>query len=211
MLPPVEVYTCHIIKPFDKESILAANSTCKLIPPIKEKAFKCFDLCLINACFSLYFAEEYEWTLVLHKKSKSIVLNGDLYGTYFSRQKNSYLIIIRNQIQSGEILKYPCFILGFIKCTAFNKLSTYSDLISTNGTEFILLRVIPLQEHHQRYYYPQPVEVWRMPNPDFLMTLIIMLIFIYLVYSASVHILCLLVIVYMCVTVVPCNRYSGIG
>ena len=68
----------HIIKPFHKESILAANSTCKLLPLIKEKALKCLDLCLINACFSLCFGEEYERTLVVHKVSKSIVFNGDL-------------------------------------------------------------------------------------------------------------------------------------
>ena len=114
-------------------------------------------------------------------------------------------IIIRNLTQSGENLKYPCFILGFIKCTAFMKSSTNSDPISTNGTEFTLLKVIPLQENHQRNYYPQPVEVWRMPNPDFFNYVFLPLSYILCQCAYSVF-----VGDSTCLTVVLCNRYSSI-
>ena len=108
----------------------------------------------------------------------------------------SSIIIIQDLTQSGENLIYPCFILGFIKCTAFMKSSTNSDLISTNGTKFTLLKVIPLQEHHQRYillYILNPLKCGTCQIPIFK----IMFFFLFLVYSATVHILCSLVIVHV--------------
>lgn len=193
----------HIVQPFKKASILAANSTSKLLPPIKEKGFIYSELTLIDTCFSTYFGEEYKQTLVLHKESKSIVFNGDLYGTYFSRQKNSSLVILRNQTQSSEVLKYPYFIVGFVRCTVFFDPNLESG--STISEEIMLIKAVPLQQHHQRYYYPQPVEVWRIPDSAFLNN--------YLFFPLSC-ILCLCAYsVFIddssCITIVPCNRYSG--
>ena len=156
----------HLVKPFEKVSILAANNASKLLPPIKEKGFSFSELAVVNSCFSSYFGEEYKQTLILHQESKSILFNGDLYGTYFSRQKNSSLVIVRNQTQSDESQQCPCFIVGFARCTVF--FSTDLESSATISKEIILIKAAQLLEHDQRYHYPQPVEVRKMPDSAFL-------------------------------------------
>lgn len=196
----------HIVKPLEKASILAANDISKLLPPIKEKFFSVCELALINACFSSWFGEEFKRTLILHKESKSIVFNGDLYESYFSKHKNSSLVIIRDQNQSQEVKKYPCFIVGFVKCIV---LLDTTESSATVSKEFILLIVVPLAEHHQRYFYSQPVKVWKMPESAFISNSSN-----YLFFSLSCILCVCAYFVFTgdstCVTVVPCNKYSGV-
>ena len=93
----------HILSPFDKQTILAANSNCKLLPYIKEKAFSSSDHDMIHCYFASHFGDMYCKTLVIHRESSSMMFNGDLYAGYFSRQKNNSLIIARNIDESGHI------------------------------------------------------------------------------------------------------------
>ena len=92
----------HIVSPFERGAILEANGCSKLLPPIKQKGFQPVDVKLINECFNTYIGDECIRTLILHKESKSIIFNGDLYGTFFSRQRSSSLVVIRTKDESGE-------------------------------------------------------------------------------------------------------------
>ena len=49
----------HIIHPFDIQAILEANKHCKLLPPVKQKAFNPKDLQQINSCLSSILREKY--------------------------------------------------------------------------------------------------------------------------------------------------------
>ena len=66
--------------------ISTANSICKLLPPIKKKGFSSIDLTSFDAYFAPLF-HGYCKTLILHKQSKSMVFNGDLYGTFFQGRR----------------------------------------------------------------------------------------------------------------------------
>ena len=151
----------HILTPFEKSTILAANKYCKILPPIKEKGFSVTDHQKIDSSLTTLFGE-YRMTLILHKESKSIIFNGDLYGTFFSRQKNSSLILIQSRTIAQEVVRYPSFIVSFMQCTVV--LSTDSDSTTTN--ELVMCKLVPLQESHQQHYYPKPVEVWKLPDTD---------------------------------------------
>ena len=150
----------HILSPFKKTAINEANNCCKLLPPIKEKAFLPLDLQLIDACFCSCFGEEYIRTLILHKASKSIIFNGDIYGTFSSRQKNNSLIIVRERKENGTIHECVCMIVGFVKCTALMKNGSTGSV----QKDFTLVKIIKLQEHDQRHYYSQPVQVFLKPE-----------------------------------------------
>ena len=107
----------HIISPSEKSTLYEANNCCELLPPIKEKAFLPDDMQLINACFSNCFGQEYVRTLLLHVEAKSLLFNGDIFGTCYSRQQRDSMIIIREKKENGIIDDCICTILGFVKCT----------------------------------------------------------------------------------------------
>ena len=192
----------HIISPFERAAILEANNSSKLLPPVKEKGFLSNDISLINTCFSTYFGEEYVRTLILHTESKSIIFNGDLYGTFFSRQKNSSLIVICKQDGNGVMQKCICAIVGFVKCTVI--------LNSTSAAQdFILAEVVALQEHHQKNYYPQPVQVFKIPDSVHLSD---RSRFCYVLLSCILCRCAYTVFVNdsSAIAVVPCNSYCGL-
>ena len=146
----------HIVSPFERSSLLEANGNCKILPPIKEKGFVSSDIQLINTCLSTYFGEEYHRTLILHKESKSVLFNGDLHGTYFSRQKSSSLVMASYKFANGESKRNPCFIVNIVMCAVV--LNSETEVTK----DIVLLKVLPLQQ--QKNYYPNPVEVWEMPD-----------------------------------------------
>ena len=121
----------HIIKPFEPMAILEANSSCKMLPPLNEKGFGPMDITLIKECCNKYIGEEDIHVLILHKQSKRIVFNGDLYGTYSSRQRNSSVILTRQKDGDNAMKECICVIVGFGQCTVastvhINLLSLYS-------------------------------------------------------------------------------------
>lgn len=190
----------HIISPFERKSLFDTNQNCKLMPPIKEKGFVSGDIQLIDTCFSTYFGEEYHRTLILHKESKSVLFNGDLHGTYFSRQKSSSLVMANYKIANGESRRNPCFILNFVMCAVlFNSESEVTK-------DIVLLKVLPLREHPQRNHYPKPVEVWEMPNTIHVHG------YFYIPLSCLICRCAYTVFIddNSCITVVPCNNYAGV-
>lgn len=69
----------HIIQPFEKDSIIAANKCSVLLPIIKEKAFTTTEMSLLLQYFTSHFGETFHRVLILHKASTSEMFNGDLY------------------------------------------------------------------------------------------------------------------------------------
>lgn len=132
-----------------------------------------------------------------------MVFNGDLYGTFFSRQKNSSLIIM-----NFNGVPCPCSIVKFVQCTF---IISQSDTNSTTE-DYIIIRVFPLQEHPQKFFYPQPAEVWQNPHTNQLQD------------SSKLKYILASSIVCRCaytqfydsqssmngITVIPCNPYFGV-
>ena len=132
-----------------------------------------------------------------------MVFNGDLYGTFFSRQKNSSLILA-----NINGIPCPCFIVGFAQCTFVFKQSD----TTTISEGYIVVRVFPLQEHPQKLFYPKPAEVWQNPHTNQLQD------------SSKLKYILTASIVCHCayshfydaqaftdgITVIPCNPYFGI-
>ena len=194
----------HIVSPFERSSLLEANGNCKLLPPIKEKGFVSSDIQLINTCLSTYFGEEYHRTLILHKES--VLFNGNLHGTYFSRQKSGSLVMASYKFANPKEIVNPKEIpalLNIVMCAVV--LNSESEVTK----DIVLLKVLPLQEHPPRNYYPNPVEVWEMPDTfhlhaqsrQFSIPLsCIICRFAYTVFIDDDS----------CITVVPCNSYAGV-
>ena len=76
---------------------------------------------------------------------------------FFSRQKNSSLILA---YLSGA--PQPCFIVGFAQCTVIFKQDSSDDHILCKEHNFV--KVFPLSNHAQQYFFPQPIQVRQ--NPD---------------------------------------------
>ena len=87
-----ELYA-HILEYSNPVTISAMNNCRKLLPPIKKRCFSSSDLNTIDAYLTTAFGERYCRTLILHKESKSAYFNGELYGSFFSRRKNSSLVL----------------------------------------------------------------------------------------------------------------------
>lgn len=187
--------------PCEKQAILEANRYCKFLLPTKEKGLIVTDREQLNTSLTVFFGEAYKMTYILYKESKSIVFNGDLYGTYFSRQKNSSLVVIQNRTPTQEIVQYPCFIVNFVKCTV--------ELSNSSNVELVMCKLFPLEGSLHRHYYTKPVEVWKMPytdsfhEPNSFIFLPLSCILCRCAYSVFVN-------DSSCVTVVPCNRYAGL-
>lgn len=193
----------HILQHSREPAISAANSCSKLLPPIKKKGFHFDHLAMVDSYFTFLFKERYQRTLILHRQSKSMLFNGELYESFFSRQHNSALVIAHTVGTLGSTKLGPCFILGFMQCTV---LFTDPD----HSTDYILVKVFPLQEHPQKNYYPFPEEVWQKPDSSELQDS-----------SKCAYILCSHLVCRCAyspfdtslshaeITVIPCNPYFG--
>ena len=147
-----------ILNPFKAEVVLSANDTCKLLPSIKQRSFLPEDLRVINEYMSS-FGPSYVRTLIIHKVSKSLLFNGDLYGTYFSGRKNCSLVIVRMLTSSGTYNQSPCFIIGFVQCTVIMKQEN-----ENSSLDFILCKVVQLIEHSEKNKFLYPIEIWQKPH-----------------------------------------------
>ena len=87
----------HIIHPFDIQAILEANKHCKLLPPVKQKAFNPKDLQHINSCLSSILREKYKVTFLLHQESKSVVFNNDRMDVSHLVKKIVHLLLSRTR------------------------------------------------------------------------------------------------------------------
>ena len=191
----------HIVKPFEPSTIFNANNYGKLLPPIKEKGFIAMDISIINEYFNKYIGPEFIQTLILHKQSKCMVFNGDLYGTFFSRQQNSSLVIVRYKDENNVIQECSCFIVGFVECTVVFR--------SMPVSKFILAKVVPLQEHPQKDFYAKPVLIFQKPDTHFLSNSH----GYFYVFLSSILCRCAYTVFKhdsSAVAVVPCNSYCGI-
>ena len=188
----------HVIKPFEPMAILEANSSCKMLPPLKEKGFVPVDITLIKECCNKYMGEEDIHVLILHKQSKCIVFNGDLYGTHSSRQRNSSLILTRQKNGDSAMKECICVIVGFVQCTVAST--------SAPKSTFTLVKVVKLQEHHQSNYYPPPVKIFEQPDSlclsrysyIFLSSVLCRCAYTVFVHDTSA------------IAVIPCNPYFGV-
>ena len=151
----------HVLNPFDIKSINIVNKSTKLLPPIKEKGFLVPEIDSLSQYFTIHFGNAFCKVLILHYEAKSAIFNGEIFGSYFSRQRNSSLIMVSTKADQSDTIYIPNFITGFLKC----------HILFRDGQEtkdYILVKVIPLQPHSKKNYYPKPVEVWQMPNDDYL-------------------------------------------
>ena len=87
-------------------------------------------------------------TLLLHVESKSLLFSGDIFGTWYSRQKRDSLIIIREERKWYCI----CTILGFVKCTVIMNFVNRESV----KQDFTLVKVVK----NQRHFYAPPVQVF---------------------------------------------------
>jgi len=153
----------HILHPFESTAILESKNCCKLLLSVKEKAFSANDHYLIHQYLAFHYGDVYTETLILQKESSSVMFNGCLYGGYFSRQRNSSLVIAHTKTISGDVQEQPFFVIGFVECTVVFK---QSRLPQTCVNNIILAKVIPLQNHPQKCLYPKPIEVWNKLEDD---------------------------------------------
>ena len=151
----------HLVDNSDFDSFIAANNVCRLLPPVKQRSFAPEEISLINELLSSHFGTKFKKTLILHKYSKSMIFNGDVYGSYNSRQKNNSLVIVRLKNTLGILCQCPCFIIDFVQCNVV-LLEDTNEIVTT---ECRFVKVIPLIEHGDQHAYPKPVEIWQKP-PD---------------------------------------------
>ncbi len=84
----------HIVNPDEIESINVVNNGTKLLPPVKEKGFQQLEVEQMLCYFTFCFGYTLNKVLVLHYEAKSASFNGEIFGTYFSRQRSSSLVIV---------------------------------------------------------------------------------------------------------------------
>ena len=143
---------CHILNSYTDKSIFSANIASCILPPVKEKSLFHEDVALINSFLAACFPSRFSKVLVIHKWSNSMIFNGDLYSSYFSRQRRNSLAFVR----LPNLVMNPCFILSFIECTVVME--------EKSTIQCKLVKILPLLQHQEKSKFPYPVEVWTKPD-----------------------------------------------
>ena len=91
----------------------------------------------------------------------------------------------RTKTTSGDVQEQPFFVIGFVECTVVFK---QSRLPQTCVNNIILAKVIPLQKHPQKYFYPKPIEVWNKLEDDLMKILHFTRLYFFHVFCAVVRI-----------------------
>ena len=89
-----------------------------------------------------------------------MISNGDVYGSYNSRQKNNSLVIVRLKNTLGILCQCPCFIIDFVQCNVV-LLEDTNEIVTT---ECRFVKVNFLIEHGDQHAYSIPVEIWQKPQ-----------------------------------------------
>ena len=84
----------HILNSYADESIFSADAASHILPPIKEKSLCHEDVAQVNSFLAACFPSRFDKVLVIHKWSNSMVFNGEIYGSYFSRQRCNSLVSV---------------------------------------------------------------------------------------------------------------------
>ena len=131
------------------------NDTLKEIhalPPLQEDAFSVVELTSVSQLASSQYPEDNVSVLMLHRKCKTITLNGSVIGSQDSRHSNSSIVLAKSPSDTTTLKLYQ--ILFFMEC----KLIKSSD--PEGVASFWVAAASKFMEHEYKGWFGCPIEVW---------------------------------------------------
>ena len=144
-IPEVPLLTTQSVS-----NVEGLSDHCKLI---REGCLLNNELTDIKCTLKAYFGDCYVRTLLLHKHSRAVRFNGELYGSLNSLHSSSALVCAKPN--TGVIT--PGFVRKYVGVNIIVQASN-----ETQKQQVVYLASINwLSEHEHKHWFGTPVEVWR--------------------------------------------------